>query len=337
MNSSAKHRTTPKSAKGQPAAKHDKTHPSGKSADHQPHREPAGDHAGDLVEDPAGTSADHQPPAEAAGEVVEDQTAAQRLPLAFPVPPPRPPGPIVPAFPGPPARPVTPATRAFPPADASTLRFGENVLRDARAGEAPAARFDVDLRRRQALPASLIAQVRAEAEAAGYAAGWAQGRREAQAASLAAADNAAMDAADARATQAARVEQALIALASAATSLERRAIPTVRDIEDTIADTALEIASAVLAHELAVTAEPGRAAVARALALTPTQRPVTVRLNPVDRLTMGTSELVMDGRTITLVDDPTLRSGDAVAQCDATTIDARLEPALQRVREALKR
>jgi flagellar assembly protein FliH len=43
----------------------------------------------------------------------------------------------------------------------------------------------------------------------------------------------------------------------------------------------------------------------------------------------------MDGRPITLVDDPSLKPGDAVAVCDATTIDARLGPALERVREVL--
>jgi flagellar assembly protein FliH len=80
---------------------------------------------------------------------------------------------------------------------------------------------------------------------------------------------------------------------------------------------------------------------ARVLALAPEQRPVTVRLNPADRMTIGlsdrTTELVVDGRSITLVEDPTLQPGDAVAVSDATTIDARLGTALERVREVLGR
>jgi flagellar assembly protein FliH len=95
----------------------------------------------------------------------------------------------------------------------------------------------------------------------------------------------------------------------------------------------------VLTREIATSADPGREALARALALAPEQRPVTVRLNPTDRMTIGlpdgTTELVMDGRTITIQDDRSLKPGDSVAVCDATTVDARLGPALERVREVL--
>jgi flagellar assembly protein FliH len=91
----------------------------------------------------------------------------------------------------------------------------------------------------------------------------------------------------------------------------------------------------VLGHQARAADEPGREAIARALALAPEGRPVTVRLNSDDWMTIGMDEVVIDGRKVTLVDDPSLSRGDAVAQCDATTIDARLGPALQRVREVL--
>jgi flagellar assembly protein FliH len=259
--------------------------------------------------------------------------------LAFPPPPQRPSTPPRPAFPPPPTPPVTPATRAFPLPPVSTLRFGEQVLRDERAGQAQAVRFDVDLRKRDVVPPELVEEVRAEAQAAGYAAGWAQGRREAQAAAQAQADRDALAVEEVMAAQSEQVDRAIRGIVRAADELERRAVPAITDIENTIAETALQVAAAVLAHEVRTATEPGRAALARALALAPERRPVVVRLNPADRMTIGlgdgVTEMVMDGRTVTLVDDPKMQPGDAVAICDATTIDARLGPALERVREVL--
>jgi flagellar assembly protein FliH len=265
--------------------------------------------------------------------------AEDEPPLAFPPPPARAAKPPVPAFPPPPPAPVTPATRAFPEPPSSTLRFGEHVLRDERVAVARTARFDVDLRKRQPPPAEQMAEWRAEAEAAGYAAGWAQGRQEAQAAAIAQADKDAQAVEDVMAATVEQIEHIMRAVARAAAGLEQRMIPTVRDIENTIAETALTIAESVIGRELATSREPGLEAITRALALAPEQRPVTVRLNRMDRMTIGlsdgTTEMVMDGRTITLVDDRSLKPGDVVAVCDATTIDARIGPALERVREVL--
>src|SRR5690349_13389366 len=153
----------------------------------------------------------------------------ERYPLAFPAPPVKESGEAVPAFPPPPPPPVTPATRAFPLPPSGVVRFGEQVLRDERAGDAAAARFDVDLRQREAPPAELSAAARKAAEATGYSAGWAQGRRESQTAAQSAADRAADAARDAAVSQRRRVEVALAALANAATNLERRAIPAMTD------------------------------------------------------------------------------------------------------------
>jgi flagellar assembly protein FliH len=258
-------------------------------------------------------------------------------PLAFPPPKKRRSGAPRPAFPPPPPPPVTPATRAFPPAeDPATVRFGESVLRDSRAGAAPSARFDVDLRERETLPPDLVARWRGEAEATGYAAGWAQGVREAREAAAADVVRVAQEAARAAEAQQAVVERALYAIGRAADALESRAVPAAHELEEQIVATAFAIAEAVLARELRTAAEPGREALARALDLAPASSPVTVRLNPADRMTIGETELVMDGRTVTLVDDPGLQPGDAVALCDATTVDARLGPALDRVREVLQ-
>ncbi|GAB3861282.1 FliH/SctL family protein [Dactylosporangium cerinum] len=264
-------------------------------------------------------------------------SSSAEYPLAFPPPPKKKAGPPRPAFPPPPPPPPTPATRAFPqPEIPAVVRYGENVLTDDRAGAAPSARFDVDLRERETFPPELVAQVRAEAEAAGYAAGWAQGRREARAGAEAEAARVAAEAAEIAELHRQRVEHALQAIGAAAGALERRAVPAAQDVEDQIVATAFALAEAVLGRELRTATEPGREALARALALVPSASPVTVRLNPADRLTIGQTELVMDGRTVSLVDDPGLGPGDALALCDATTVDARLGPALDRVREVLE-
>ena len=254
---------------------------------------------------------------------------------AFPPPPPREEPPPVPAFPVPPPAPVTPATRAFAVPDESTLRFGEQILRDDRADSARAARFDVDLRHPESLPDEVLAAARVEAEAAGYAAGWAQGRREAKAAAEAQADRDALAAEEVLGALTEQVERTMTAMARAASTLERQAVPAILEIEQAIVEAAFQIAEAIVGRELRTATEPGREAVARALALTADQRPVTVRLNPADRMSIGTTEVVVDGRTVTLVADTRLRAGDAVAVCDATTVDARIGPAVERVREVL--
>ncbi|WP_433050943.1 FliH/SctL family protein [Dactylosporangium sp. CS-033363] len=261
----------------------------------------------------------------------------EEYPLAFPPPPKKAAGAPRPAFPPPPPPPTTPSTRAFPPPERPpTVRFGESVLRDRRAGTAPSARFDVDLREREPIPPELLERWRGEAEATGYSAGWAQGVREARAAAAAEADRVAREAEQFAGAQRQRAERALLAIGQAAAALEGRAVASAHDIEDQIVATAFAIAEAVLTRELRTAAEPGREALTRALKLAPGGSPVTVRLNPADRLTIGQTELVMDGRTVTLVDDPGLQPGDAVALCDATTVDARLGPALDRVREVLQ-
>jgi flagellar assembly protein FliH len=212
----------------------------------------------------------------------------------------------------------------------------ETVVRGERA--VTAARFDVNLRKQPTLPNEVANRLRAEAQAAGYATGWAQGRREAEVAAQAARAQTLAEVRQAAEVQAARVEQALVALALAVADLERQMAPVATELEDLIVGTAFALAEAVIGRELAVAAEPGRDAVARALALAPTGRPVTVRLHPADHATVTDGQpgpVEIGGHTVTLLVDPSLQPGDAVAECDATTIDAQITPAVARVREVL--
>jgi flagellar assembly protein FliH len=208
-----------------------------------------------------------------------------------------------------------------------------------RAGEAPAvttARFELDFRS-PSVPDGLAAEARATAHAQGYAAGWAEGKRQAAATALAAADRARAEAQRVAAAGLVRLEQVVTAVAAAARALEQRAAQPAAEAEELILRVAVMLAETVVGHELAATHTPGEDAMRRALALAPLGRPVLVRLNPADHalLAAGGGQREVDGRTVTLLPDPALQPGDAVAECDATTIDARVDAALARIRAVL--
>jgi flagellar assembly protein FliH len=199
--------------------------------------------------------------------------------------------------------------------------------------------------------------VRAEARKQGHAEGLAAGLREGRA-------QAAQELAEALAAQTQEVEElsrtvrsAVEALSAGAAGLERRMLPSATDAEQQVACIALELVQTLLGHELAVSTDPGAAAVARALALAPVGRPVLARLHPDDLATIATTtctaptrvggpHMPLDGmggplmlmvgeREVTLIADATVERGGCLADCDATRIDAQLGAALERVKAAL--
>src|SRR5919198_3306003 len=212
------------------------------------------------------------------------------------------------------------------------------VLPAGAAGRVLPARFEVDLRAAARMPEALLTEARAAAQSVGYAAGWAEGQRAVRDVAHAAAARAEAEVRRAAADREAGLNRGLGALAAAATALERRVAPTLAELEDAMLRGALALTEALLGHELAVTRTPGADAVRRALALAPARRPVLVRLHPDDLTTLSVSDgdqYEVDGRVVTLLADQALQPGDAVAECDATTVDARLAAAVDRVREAL--
>jgi flagellar assembly protein FliH len=212
------------------------------------------------------------------------------------------------------------------------------VIRSAQAGGVSAARFDVDLRAGFPVPEHIVAEATAAAHAAGFASGWAQGQRASEAHTVTLHAHLLDEAAAAATAQQQAVRRAAAGLNAAAMALEQQVTATAADLEDLILNTAFDIAEAVLGRELALAENPGRDALARALALTPLNRPVTVRLSPADHTALtsaGGLPPEVEGRQLTMVADPQLRSGDAVADCDATAIDARIETALDRIRQVL--
>lgn len=172
------------------------------------------------------------------------------------------------------------------------------------------------------------------AGAQGYARGWAEGRQAAEAAVA----QAQAEAAERRAVaeQAWRGDHAAViaALEAAARELRASLDEACAAVEARAVDAALALAEAVVGRELALTDAPGADAVRRVLSVLPHDVTVfTVRMNPAD--VTGLDADAFDGLSVTVVADPAVARGDALAETDTMVIDASVDAALTRVREVL--
>ena len=109
------------------------------------------------------------------------------------------------------------------------------------------------------------------------------------------------------------------------------------DIEAQIIDLACSIAETIVGHELSVATNPGRDALVRALRFAPETGHVHARLHPDDAALLGDVEGILGRRSLTITPDAALAAGDCVVDIDATRIDARIAPALDRIHEVLGR
>lgn len=184
------------------------------------------------------------------------------------------------------------------------------------------------------VPAELLDRARSAAHAEGYAAGWATGMHAAATRTAAEAERVRADNDRALAEHRARLARSIQALDDAAAALERRAAPAIAEIESLILSSALAIAEALVGDVVADDTRRAPAALSRALDLAPAGEPVTVRLSPGDHALLDGAP-TPPGREITLVADPALHPGDAIAVSGATEIDARLRAGIARVASAL--
>jgi flagellar assembly protein FliH len=174
------------------------------------------------------------------------------------------------------------------------------------------------------LPAAPVDPVVAAAEERrgyddGYRAGMAEG--------LAAGRAAMADESDATT---ARLEALARALGDAADDLRRRQALELTDLEDTLARTAVDLASAIIGRELQISVSPGADALARALALVPAGSMAVARLHPSDAAVLAEAEA-----GVTIIADPAVEPGGCILEVGESRIDAQLGPALDRVRAAL--
>jgi flagellar assembly protein FliH len=205
--------------------------------------------------------------------------------------------------------------------------------------------FDFQLVGAGAIPQGVIDESRASASAVGYALGWSQGLHDARE-SISSERELATQRARELAEQTADSAQLLLkSLANAVDQLEDAVRQARVQDEDAILHAAVDIAEALVGHELADVDSATRSALARALRLAPAHEAVTVRLNPgvfgalsaddFQALLASVSET--SGRTIRFEPDPTLAVGDALANSAATSIDARVGEGIKRVRALLSR
>ncbi len=161
---------------------------------------------------------------------------------------------------------------------------------------------------------------------AGYEDGYAAGQEAARAETVEAARRARV-----------RLEQALGALGHASDAAALAFAERRDQLEHSVTAFAFDLVETLLGRELALTAEPGRDAVARALAVDCSDLPAMVRIHPDDAEALrGVDGDALAGtRELTLVVDASVEPGGAVVEIGEATIDSQLSAAVQRVRDVL--
>lgn len=172
--------------------------------------------------------------------------------------------------------------------------------------------------------------------AAGFAAGYADGLRRASHQARSDAQASRRREVEALADRADATARATAAVADAAAALTATADEVVAGVSDTLAGGVLILAEAVVGAELT---EPGHRAVTalrRALAGVAEvggATSVTVRLNPEDMAALDTTAVATG---VSLVPDPAVLPGDALADAGPVLVDARVADALARAAEAVR-
>jgi flagellar assembly protein FliH len=227
------------------------------------------------------------------------------------------------------------------------------VLRGSDAASARPARMDSELRTSAFAGAhvidarltdphleSVVAQARQQAveqgHAQGHQAGYAAGMAVAAEQSHLAAERAARREAEAEQRRTAQLSHALAVLSTAADALREREAVSMSEIEPQIVELALGIARTVLDRELAVSKNPGREAVVRALSLAPADGAVSIRLHPDDAAALGAVHELAGTRSLTVVADPTVERGGCIAEGAGRQVDTQVGSALNRVADVLQ-
>ena len=175
------------------------------------------------------------------------------------------------------------------------------------------------------MPRTLVEGVTADrGHAAGYEAGYADGQRDAEAAAM-----------EAERESAARIESAVSALRRSVDAAHSAYKDRSAELESAVPRFAFDLLEVLFGRESVLTVDPGREAVARALALEESTLPAVARLSPDDADTIGELADLAPSRPLAVVADPTVEPGGAMVEIGSTTIDSQLSRALERVRAVL--
>jgi flagellar assembly protein FliH len=165
---------------------------------------------------------------------------------------------------------------------------------------------------------------RARAVRDGYEDGYADGQARAAA-----------EAERERGVVASRVDAAISSLESAVRDAQMLDAQRRAELQSTASELAFSLLEELLARELALSSNPGRDAITRALELDKGTEPATVRLNPHDLDALGEFSDLASGRQVNLVADSSVDPGGALVEIGRSTLDGRLGTALERVRDVL--
>jgi flagellar assembly protein FliH len=160
----------------------------------------------------------------------------------------------------------------------------------------------------------------------GYEAGYADGHDDAEAAAREAEQDAL-----------ARIDSALSALGRSADAARAAYKDRSAELEEAVPRFAFELLEVLFGREAVLAVDPGRDAIARALALDESTLPAVARLSPDDAATIGDLGGLSPSRPLTVVADPTIEPGGALVEVGSTTIDSQLSRALDRVRDVVVR
>jgi flagellar assembly protein FliH len=158
----------------------------------------------------------------------------------------------------------------------------------------------------------------------GYEAGYADGQRDAEAAAR-----------DAERASVAQVDTAVAALGRSVDAARSAYEERSAQLEAAVPRFAFDLLEALFGRESVLAVDPGREAVARALALDESCLPAVARLSPDDADTIGKLADLAGSRPLTVVADPAVEPGGAMVEIGSTTIDSQLSRALERVRAVI--
>lgn len=134
----------------------------------------------------------------------------------------------------------------------------------------------------------------------------------------------------------AKVEAALSALSRSMESARESFDGRVAELEESIPRFVFDVLVELVGAESALSVDPGRQAIARALTLDAGATHAVARLHPDDVATLGDLAEFESGRTLAVVADPAVERGGALVEIGETTIDGQLSAALGRVRAVLE-
>ena len=132
-----------------------------------------------------------------------------------------------------------------------------------------------------------------------------------------------------------RVEAAIAGLEGAVRAAQQLDAERRDELQSTASELAFTLLEELLARELALSVNPGRDAITRALELDKGTEPATVRLNPQDLGALGEFTDLAKGRQLSLIADSSVDPGGALVEIGRSTLDGRLRTALERVRVVL--